>query len=77
MSRFYGEIEGSAKTLATRRGRGEIFSHTRGWTSGIAVRGYVDADGKDRFEVVLTGGSNNPTGSTVLTVVDGKVVFAG
>jgi len=77
MSRFYGEVKGSAKTPATRRGHREIFSHTRGWTSGIAVKGYVDADGKDKFEVIFTGGSDSPTGSTVLTAVDGKVVFAG
>ena len=60
MSRFYGTINGSAQTSASRRGgtKSGIDGHIRGWNVGIDVAGY-DVDGKDTFRVCLTGGSND------------------
>jgi hypothetical protein len=58
-SHFYASIQGS-RGEATKQGTAEsgIDGHIRGWDVGIAVRGYVDEDGKDRFYVTLTSGSN-------------------
>jgi hypothetical protein len=78
MSRFYGTIEGSAKTLATRRGHTNICSHTRGWNAGVEVNGEQAGEG-DRFTVTVNHGSNGIHDYThVLTVktdnVGGPVV---
>jgi hypothetical protein len=62
MSRFYGTIEGSAKTLATRRGHTNICSHTRGWNAGVQVDGYSRGD-SDVFDVSVTQGSSYLTGN--------------
>lgn len=76
MSRFYGHIEGSARTAATRGGTDQsgLSAHIRGWHIGIYVE-CVDIDGEDRIDVRLTGGSNGaaesiPIGS--FTVADLK-----
>tara|TARA_Y100000310_G_scaffold84285_1_gene81090 strand:+ start:18106 stop:18330 length:225 start_codon:yes stop_codon:yes gene_type:complete len=61
MSRFYGEVKGAAKTIASRRGfDGGIWSHTRGWHGGVKVVASVDSLGNDMFTIYKTGGSNNP-----------------
>ena len=60
MSRFYSEIEGAAKTVASRRGHNFIESHTRGWNNGIRVTCYVNDEGNEVHQIYLTGGSNNP-----------------
>jgi len=72
MSRFYGSLEGRAKTIATRQGTPQsgIRSHTRGWDAGVEVIGRVDEKGKDVFEVYATGGSNRPSHRLLI----GKVV---
>lgn len=59
MSRFYGSMDGSAKTTATRRGTAAsgIGAHIRGWNAGIRVSGSADGD-KDVFRVYMTSGSN-------------------
>ena len=54
MSRFYGTVEGQARTTATRRGGAAsgVVTHAAGW--GGAVRVEVRADGeRDVFEVSL------------------------
>ena len=61
MSRFYSEVEGAAKTVASRRGHNFIESHTRGWNHGIRVACYVNDEGNEVHQVYLTGGSNNPS----------------
>jgi hypothetical protein len=62
MARFYGSLNGSAKTQATRQGHAStgITGHIRGWNVGIEVRGLPDADDldNDSFWVTVTGGSN-------------------
>ena len=57
MSRFYGSMDGSAKTTATRRGHSSLHAHIRGWDSGIRVEA-VDLNGEDAFYVYATYGSN-------------------
>jgi hypothetical protein len=58
MNHFYASIQGQ-RGPATRCGSrpSGISSHTRGWSSGVEVRGYVDSDGTDVFAVYTTGGS--------------------
>lgn len=65
MAQFYAEIKGCAKTTATRRGTKTtgIFSHTRGWTSGVKVNlchlGHSGPQKKqDHITITLTSGSN-------------------
>ncbi len=61
MAHFYGEIEGQARTTATRRGskNSGISAHVRGWDIGVWVQCYVDDKGEDRVSIRLTGGSND------------------
>lgn len=60
MSRFYGTIEGSAKTRASRRGSkaSGIVGHTHGWGIGARVECFVGLDGNDRVTVTITRGAN-------------------
>jgi len=60
MARFYGEIEGRARTKATRIGYKRIDAHIRGWDVRIYIEGGINADGKDEFKVYITKGSNDP-----------------
>lgn len=60
MSRFYGTIQGSARTIGGRRGTpaSGIDAHVRGWDIGARVRCFVGPDGNDRVSVTITRGSN-------------------
>lgn len=58
MSRFYASIQGG-KGIATRCGHSSINGHIRGWSVGVNVRGMVDDQGEDTFEVWGTHGSSN------------------
>ena len=60
MSRFYGAIKGS-RGMATRQGtpKSGMVGHIRGWNIGAEVRMYVDQNGEDACQVLVTGGSNN------------------
>lgn len=69
MSRFYGSIEGSAKTAATRQGTTHtgFFAHIRGWFVGVKViipRGLPE--GEDRLDIYTTGGSAGPGGTNFI-----------
>lgn len=82
MSHFYGSMDGSAKTTATRCGTKSsgIGAHIRGWDSGVEIDGYVDDDRRDVFLIRMTGGSNRrQVGNAYLGYVtvngDGKVIF--
>ncbi len=59
MSRFYGSLEGSARTTATRRGSkaSGVSAHVRGWDIGLEVIAH-DHNGNDAISVYLTRGSN-------------------
>ena len=61
MSQFYARIKGN-RGKATRQGtkKSGIYAHISGWDIGIEVEGFIDEDGKDRFIIRKTGGSNNP-----------------
>ena len=61
MAQFYASVSGARDSVATKTGTkaSGINAHVRGWDKGIAVRGFVDKDGKEKFVVQLTGGSNN------------------
>jgi len=61
MAHFYGNIDGSANSSATRCGTKEsgLNAHIRGWNIGVQVR-LVHVDGQDIIEVFETNGSNDP-----------------
>jgi len=63
MSRFYGTVQGQAKTQASRRGSGTtgISGHIRGWDIGIKIVSQPLVNDKkdyDCFSIYVTGGSN-------------------
>jgi hypothetical protein len=74
MSRLYASIDSdSRRTLATSRGHRRIDTHTRGWDSGVRVVAYVDADGRDAFDVFQTGGSAGGASERLIArVIDGQ-----
>jgi hypothetical protein len=71
MARFYGSIEGQAKTEATRRGSPSsgMRCHIRGWNVGIRVC-LEDHDGKDRLTVYKTGGSNGASLQELIATIE-------
>ena len=70
MSRFYGSIEGSARTEATRQGNAKsgIFGHIRGRDIGASVTMRVNSDGEDEVRVLLTSGSSGYESSILIGV---------
>ena len=60
MAHFYGEIEGQARTTATRIGskNSGISAHVRGWDIGARVQCFVNDQGEDCVSIRLTSGSN-------------------
>jgi hypothetical protein len=69
MARFYAEIDGAARTRASRLGHKRIWSHTRGWNCGATVEATADGD-RDVIAVGISSGSNGSFGaqSAVLTI---------
>ncbi len=61
MSRFYGSLQGSARTEATRRGSKSsgVSAHVRGWDIGGLVEVVAAPSDRDTVDFVLTGGSND------------------
>ena len=59
MSRFYGTVNGNARTQASRRGTADsgVTSEARGWDVGAKIEAR-DAAGVDVIEVYATHGSN-------------------
>jgi hypothetical protein len=59
MSRFYGDLAGSAKTSATRRGTAAsgVSAHVRGWNIGGRVE-VEDDHGTDCVYFYFTYGTN-------------------
>ena len=76
MAHFYGEIQGTAKTIASRTGSAKsgIQAHIRGWNVGVKISCYVDEDGKDCITIYHTKGSNNPSWYIIAKFVDGEKV---
>lgn len=71
MSRFYGSINGQAKTEATRRGseKSGLIGHIRGWNVGVKVYCNVDENGKDMLSVYRTRGSNGESSRQLIAIV--------
>jgi hypothetical protein len=59
MARFYGIIDGQARTAATRVGSktSGIRAQAQGWNVGVTVYGDVNEDGEDEFRIYENGGS--------------------
>ena len=80
MSRFYAEIKGN-RGVATRQGykSSGIWSHTRGWQTGIYVRCFVDKFDRDEIHIYKTGGSGNQTGHKLISILyeNGAVEYIG
>ena len=72
MSQFYGDLQGQARTKATRRGnkKSGITAHVRGWDVGVRVEGFVNIDGNEVFKVYRTGGSNSSYNKECIAVVE-------
>lgn len=88
MARFYGDLTGKARTVATREGSegSGVQGHLRGWGTGAKVSvGPHNAEGFDQDVVTVerTGGSNGKDRASFLAwwvssnadVVD--VIYAG
>lgn len=50
-----------------------INCHIRGWNHGVKVTLYKDAEGFEWVNIVLTGGSNNP--SELRTILDSRLEY--
>jgi hypothetical protein len=78
MAQFLGTLQGDSKEIH-RLGSKEsgIRVHAKGWRKGVRVIGYHE-DGKDKFDVYVTGGSGG-MGKEVLiaTVVEDELTKAG
>jgi hypothetical protein len=76
MAHFRATIEGS-RGLASRLGtpKSGLKVTANGWDIGVTVYADVSPDGEDRFEILLTGGSNgavNPIQLGTFTASDLK-----
>ena len=56
MARFRGSVRGN-RGEASRLGFNSISSRTNGWGLGVEVRGYINDNGEDSFDITLTSGS--------------------
>ena len=81
MSRFYGRVNGQAKTEATRRGgeKSGLVTECNGWHVGVkCMAGVHIEDDADTVAIYATGGSTGAVADTYLgqvTVIDGKPLF--
>lgn len=55
MSALYGTLKGKAKTIATRCGtkNSPIVTMAASWAGAVRVEVYIDADGTEKFEVIM------------------------
>lgn len=58
MSKFYGQVEGSAQTIATRRGFRDIKSSAQSWDGSVITRLFYDDDGKLNINIQLSDDSS-------------------
>lgn len=81
MSRFYGTVNGSAQTEATRRGteKSGLSTYCNTWTIGVQCTAYVNGEGSDAIAIYLTDGSGgrgiNKSIGTVVAGIDGQIFF--
>lgn len=59
MAHFYAGVQGN-RQMSTRVGTPQsgIKGFIQGWRAGVSVRGYVNEDGEDVFDISATSGSN-------------------
>lgn len=69
MSALYGSVQGT-RGEATRCGHREMTAHVRGWNAGVRIVAEHGQNGKDRFFVYRTAGSNGVSGGVLIAVVD-------
>lgn len=72
MAQFYGEIQGFAKTHASRRRSKSsgLWSHIRGWNIGVEVNvKHDDKTGYDVISIYKTGGSNDSNRKELITEI--------
>ena len=60
MSALYGELFGAGKTVAKKRGHGNLTGHIRGWDVGVEVACRIGPMDEVIIDVYRTGGSNKP-----------------
>lgn len=60
MSKFYGQVEGMAKTVASRRGsdRSDIKASVQSWDGSIIMRMYYDKDDELCIDIEHASGSS-------------------
>lgn len=73
MAHFRGTVAGN-RGEASRLGSKDsgLFVRANGWNVGVAVSGAAHNDGKDRFDVYATSGSNGGGSALIGTVQLGK-----
>jgi hypothetical protein len=75
MAQFRATVQGHRGEASRFGGKASgITATANGWTSGVKVHGFVDDDGRDRFTIVATGGSNSADRGIIAEVIDGRVV---
>lgn len=58
MSSFYGQVQGTAQTLATRRGSKDIKVSAQSWNGSVIIRMYYDDAGELSVELSVAEGSS-------------------
>lgn len=56
--RFYTSVTNSRGKLVNAGSHKGQSAHIRGWNKGVRVESYIDENGKDRFKIYETSGSN-------------------
>lgn len=57
MSKLYGQVDGSAKTIASRRGNNEIKTSVQSWEGSVITRMFYDGD-ELKVEISISDGSS-------------------
>jgi hypothetical protein len=72
LARFRGVLQGG-RGEATRLGHGTsgLRGRVEGWDCGVKVVAFVDAEGRDCFEVYETAGSNRSAADKLVLTVRG------
>lgn len=74
MAHFRGTIQG-ARGEASRLGHktSGLTTTNNGWHQGVKVRAWVDGEGHDIHDIIITGGSDRGMQSTLIgRVIDGQ-----
>jgi hypothetical protein len=75
VAHFMGTVRGT-RGEASRLGspKSGLQVKANGWRSGVRVRAFVDADGRDCFQVHVTGGSGYGPGERLIATVHAGIV---